>query len=303
MSAVAERTAVSVPPDFPGFEHRLIDLAAADVGSLRLHLVEAGDGEPVLMLHGWPQHFWCWRYVAPALAERFRVICPDMRGFGWSDVPARGHDPETYATDALALLDALDLERVWLVGHDWGALTSLLLALRHPERVRGLLALNITLPWASPEPRGLLELGRLWYAGVLSTPGVGARLLRRPDVLPRLLNGGTVRPGIAPTDAALYAQRFAEPERARATVALYRTVPQLALDIAVRRRYDELRLTVPSRLILTTHDPAISPRPAPGWERHADDLTIEVVENCGHFTPEEAPEIVIARALELFADR
>lgn len=300
MNAVAEHMPVSIPPDFPGFEHRLVDVAAADVGSLRMHLVEGGTGDAVLMLHGWPQHFWCWRYVAPTLAERFRVICPDLRGFGWSDVPPHGHNPETYARDALALLDALELERVWLVGHDWGAMTSLLLAIQHPERVRGVLAMNIALPWASPEPRDLLELRRLWYAGVLSIPGVGARLMRRPDFVPRLLDGGTIRPGITPADAALYARRFAEPERARATVAIYRHMPRLGYDIGVRRRYDDLRLTAPARLILSADDPAIAPRPAPGWERHADDLTVEVVEDCGHFTPEEAPELVVERALELF---
>jgi pimeloyl-ACP methyl ester carboxylesterase len=301
MSTAAEHTPVSIPPDIPGFEHRLVDVAAADVGSLRLHLVEGGAGDPLLMLHGWPQHFWCWRNVAPALAERFRVICPDLRGFGWSDVPPHGHNPETYAKDALALLDALELERVWVVGHDWGALASLLLAIQHPERVRGVLAMNIALPWASLEPRGLLELRRLWYAGVLSMPGIGTRLMRHPEFVPRLLDGGTVRPGIDPADAALYARRFAEPARARATVEIYRHVPRLGFDIAVRRRYDGLRLTVPSRLILTTGDPAVSSRPAPGWERHVDDLTVEVVEDCGHFTPEEAPELVSARAFELFA--
>jgi pimeloyl-ACP methyl ester carboxylesterase len=300
MNAAAEHSPVSVPPDFPGFEHRLVEVAASDVGSLRLHLVEGGEGDPVVMLHGWPQHFWCWRFVAPALAERFRVICPDLRGFGWSDVPPHGHNPETYATDALALLDALELERVWLVGHDWGGLAATLLAIQHPERVRGLLALNIPLPWASAEPRGLLELRRLWYTGVLATPGVGARLMRRPDVVSRLLAGGTVRPGIEPSDAALYASRLVEPERARATAALYRHVASLGVDIIVRRRYEGLRLSCPSRLILTTGDPAVAPRPSPGWERHVDDLEIEVLEDCGHFTPEEAPEIVIARALERF---
>lgn len=301
MSAVAERTPVSIPPDFPGFEHRLVDVATKDAGSLRFHLVEGGSGDPVLMMHGWPQHFWCWRYVAPALAERFQVICPDLRGFGWTDVPAHGHNPETYATDALALLDALEIERAWLVGHDWGALASLLLAIQHPERVRGVLAMNIALPWAAAEPRGLLELRRLWYAGVLSIPGVGRRLMARPDFVPRLLDGGTTRPGIEPADAALYARRFMEPERARATVALYRHLPRLGYDIAARRRYDHLRLTVPARLILGTDDPVLAPRPSPGWERHTDDLALEVLDGCGHFTPEEAPEIVIDRALELFA--
>ena len=131
MSAPSE--AIDAPPSIPGFEHRLVDVETADAGRLRVHLAEGGTGEPLLLLHGWPQHFWCWRAVAPALAERFHVICPDLRGFGWSDAPGGGHDPETFAADALALLDALGIERVRLVGHDWGGFTASCSACARPS--------------------------------------------------------------------------------------------------------------------------------------------------------------------------
>src|ERR1700742_610415 len=114
-----------------------------------------GEGDPLLLLHGWPQHFWCWRLVAPQLAQHYRVICPDLRGFGWSDTPRHGHHPETYASDAIALLDTLGIDRAWLLGHDWGAFSALLLALRHPERVRAVVALNTVLPWRSRDVRQL----------------------------------------------------------------------------------------------------------------------------------------------------
>lgn len=290
--------AVSVPPDFPGFEHRLVD-----AGSLRMHLVEGGEGDPVLLLHGWPQHFWCWRSVAPALAERFRVICPDLRGFGWTDAPAHGHDAETFAADVLALLDALELERVWVAGHDWGGFTSLLLGMRHPERVRGVLAMNTVLPWIDANPRQLPDqLRRFWYTAVVAAPVIGERLVRQPGVLPKLLEGGTVQPAISPDDAAIYAARFAEPERAKASVALYRSFLRSAFEVSTRGAYKGYRLTVPARLLLSDGDPAIAPTPQPGWESHVDDLTVELVENCGHFMPEETPELVVDRAVALFDD-
>ena len=101
--------------------------------------------------------------------------------------------------------------------------------------------------------------------------------------------------------AAVYAQRFAEPERARATTSLYRSYQRLAVDIGMRGSYDGMRLTVPALLMLSDRDPAISPTPAAGWEARADDLTIELIEDCGHFAPEEAPELVTERALALFS--
>lgn len=291
-------TAVSVPPDFAGFEHRLVD-----AGSLRTHLVEGGEGDPVLMLHGWPQHFWCWRAVAPALAERYRVICPDLRGFGWTDAPPHGHNAETYAADMLALLDALELERVWVAGHDWGGFTALLLAIRHPERVRGVLAMNTVLPWMDPDPRGLPDrVRRFWYTFLVAAPVVGERLVRRPGVLQKLYEGGTVQPGITPADAEIYAARFAEPERARASVALYRSFQRSAIEVGMRRAYAGYRLTVPTRLLLSDGDPAVPAQPVPGWESHVDDLTVETVADCGHFMPEEHPELVVDRALALFDD-
>ena len=74
----------------------------------------------MLLLHGWPQHAWCWRHVIPLLADDHRLIAPDLRGFGWSDCPAGGYDPATFAADAVALLDALGVERAHVIGHDWG---------------------------------------------------------------------------------------------------------------------------------------------------------------------------------------
>jgi pimeloyl-ACP methyl ester carboxylesterase len=83
---------VSAPPEIEGAEHRHVQIETADAGRLRVHLAEAGSGPTLLLLHGWPQHFWCWRRVVPQLAGDFRLVCPDLRGFGWTDAPGRGYD-------------------------------------------------------------------------------------------------------------------------------------------------------------------------------------------------------------------
>ena len=101
-------------PHVPGVRHRLVT-----VRGVRLHVAEAGTGDPVVLLHGFPQHWYAWRHVIPLLAGQYRLICPDWRGFGWSEASPRGYDTASRAADVLALMDALGLRRVRLVGHDW----------------------------------------------------------------------------------------------------------------------------------------------------------------------------------------
>ena len=105
-----------MPPPLPevaGVTHRY-----EAVNGIRLHYAEAGEGEPVVLQHGWPQHWWMWRDFIGPLAERYRVICPDLRGHGWSDKPAHGYRKPELLDDVLALLDRLGIERVRWVGHD-----------------------------------------------------------------------------------------------------------------------------------------------------------------------------------------
>ena len=85
-------------PELPGVEHRFVD-----AGGLRVHVAEAGSGDPLVLQHGWPQHWLAWSKLIPALAEDYRVICPDLRGLGWSDAPPEGYEKEQLASDLLAL--------------------------------------------------------------------------------------------------------------------------------------------------------------------------------------------------------
>jgi pimeloyl-ACP methyl ester carboxylesterase len=133
---------VTEPPHVDGVTHRQVRTRGID-----FHVAEAGSGDDVVLcLHGWPQHWYEWRHLMPALADRHRVLALDLRGFGWSDAPRDGYEKEEMATDVLAVLDALGIERVKLVGHDWGAWIGFLLCLRAPQRFERYLALNILPP-------------------------------------------------------------------------------------------------------------------------------------------------------------
>lgn len=287
-------------PSLPGVTHRFVD-----AGGLAVHVAEAGDPDapPVLLLHGWPQHWWMWRGVIPRLAPHHRVICPDLRGHGWTAAPRGGYDKEQFATDMLAVLDALEVERVCLAGHDWGGWAGFIACLRAPERFARFLALNISHPWPSSDPRGLRHLWRLWYQVLLATPGVGPGLLRRR---PQMVRNALVREAVDPAayterDLELFAARLQEPERARASSLVYRTFLLRELLPLSAGRYNGRRLTVPGLLLFGVEDSAIHPSMLGGLDAHADDFRVELVRDCGHFIAEERPELVAEHALALFA--
>jgi pimeloyl-ACP methyl ester carboxylesterase len=291
-------------PTIPGASRRMVAIETADVGRLELHVLELGDGPPVLMLHGWPQHAGCWRLVAPRLAERHRVICPDLRGFGASDAPGSGYRSPTFAADAVALLDALELERVGLVGHDWGGFSGFLVSLRHPERVAAYLALNTPLPWARLTPRVILNTWRSWYAVMLATPVLGQAVVERgPQLIARLLRHDAVEAGISREEAVQYARSLAKPAQGRATNLLYRSYLRSFVQLpSGGGSGGARRLTVPTRLLFGARDFFITKHLVLGDHAdHADDLRVELVEDSGHFIPEERPDLVARRALELFA--
>jgi len=286
------------PPDVPGAAHRSVTVATDDAGPLELHVLEAGaaDAPPVLLLHGWPQHAWCWRHVFPLLSTDHRLIAPDLRGFGWSDCPAGGYDPATFAADAVALLDALGVDRAHVIGHDWGGSAAFALGLDTPERVERMLVLNTVAPWVERSPAVLAEAWRSWYAVVMAA--AGSRLLRtRPEALAQGIRRDVVHPeGMTEADAMAYALRLAEPARARATELLYRTYLRLVAGPMETRR-----LTVPTRFLFGAQDAAVSTTTLRGVERHGDDLRIEMVPDSGHFICEEKPHLVAERAREFFS--
>jgi pimeloyl-ACP methyl ester carboxylesterase len=284
-------------PDVPGMRHREFEARG-----VRFHVAEAGSGDPVVLVHGWPQHWYCWRKVAPLLAADRRVLCPDLRGFGWSEVGGGRYDKQALADDLLALLDALELERVDLVAHDWGAWVGFLFCLDHPERVSHYLALNIYGPWPPPfSLRGLLGIWRLWYQVAIAAPGLGPMLIRRTGFVGCAIRAGAVHPDAwSEDDLEAYTSVLREPARARASSRLYRTflTRELAPWLAGRNR--GRRLTVPTLMLHGMRDRAIDHRRLGGWEPWADDMAVELRPDSGHFIAEEIPEVVAGRARALF---
>ncbi len=288
---------MSEPPQVDGVSHRRVRARGLD-----FHVAEAGSGEDVVLcLHGWPQHWYEWRHLMPALADRHRVLAMDLRGFGWSDAPREGYEKENLASDVLAVLDELGLERVKLVGHDWGGWVGFLLCLRAPQRISHFQALNILPPWVNLRAT-LPRAWRFWYQQVILAPGLGYRLHRGGGFVPRVLVGASTDRGAWDEETLrAFADNLAEPARARACVQMYRVFNLREVWPILRGRYAGQRLTVPTRLLFGTDDAALRPEMLAGYQRHADDMQVELVPNCGHFIADERPELVAARCRDFFA--
>jgi pimeloyl-ACP methyl ester carboxylesterase len=287
------------PPQMAGAEQRTVTIDTHDAGPLDVHLYEAGSGPPVVLLHGWPQHAWCWRHVVPLLSDSHRLICPDLRGFGWSGAPATGYNGETFGADAIALLDALGIERAHLIGHDWGGFAAFAAGLAAPQRIERMIVLNTVPPWVNMRPRLVLEAWRSSYAFLMAA--AGERIVRsRPSVIARALRADQVHDGMTRADAEAYAARLSRPESAKATQLLYQSYVRSIREVMLRNRYADLRLTVPTRFLFGEQDVAVSRHLVEGVESHGDDLTLELVPDSGHFIPEEKPELIARRARELF---
>jgi TatA/E family protein of Tat protein translocase len=137
-----------LPAGFTGtFKSRYIT-----ANGLRQHVVIGGDGPPLLLVHGWPQNWYQYRHLMPALARQFQVIAPDQRGMGLTDKPREGYDPATLANDLIALMDALGQQRFGAVGFDTGMEIGYALAADHPDRIDRLVVGEAVIPGVTPTP-------------------------------------------------------------------------------------------------------------------------------------------------------
>ncbi|RZS37016.1 pimeloyl-ACP methyl ester carboxylesterase [Herbihabitans rhizosphaerae] len=293
-TAVRKRPAATVePPAITGARRSFVTARG-----VRFHVTEAGNGTPVLALHGWPQHHFAYRHLLADPPDGLRIIAPDLPGYGWSGPPPHRWDKEDVVSDVLALLDEMGLDRVVLVGHDWGGWIGHLLALRAPERVAGFLALNIAHPWQTPRTM----LPHLWRFMAYQPPvaAFGVPLHRRTRFLERIVfkRAVAVRTALGPEVVRGYADRFRDPVCARAATDTYRTFWLRELPRQARAP-EQRRGTVPIRAVFGVADFAIHHSLAAAETANAEDYTLELVSGCGHFIPEERPDLVRTRLIEL----
>lgn len=271
------------------------DARKIDVNGLRMSVRVEGSGDPVLLLHGFPQSSRMWAPVAADLAGDVRVIAPDLRGAGDTDAPSEGYESATLLADLVGLMDALHLDRVAVVAHDWSAVIAFELCLRHPARVSSLVAIAVPAPYIRMNPKLAVALARaiphLWFQWAIATPVIG----------PRLLSGGRQRLvrwmtlPMPADDARAYAGVLRDPARARAASRLYRGLIIPAFINILRGTYHG-RVLRTRTLILFGGDDALIPRDALAVSpEDAPDTSIEFIPGGAHFLVDEQPEAVTRR--------
>ncbi|MGB2711833.1 MAG: alpha/beta hydrolase [Conexibacter sp.] len=285
-------------PHVEGISHRDVS-----VRGLRFHVAEAGPAgaPPVVLLHGWPQHWFMWRHVIPLLSADHRLIVPDLRGLGWSDAPKKGYLKQELADDVLALLSELGVERFDLIGHDWGAFAGFLMCAAAPERVGHYVACSIPHLWPPQERPSLRRLLNLWYQVALGTPGFGAWLMRNGRFTRQVLQVARSHGDYTEQELAAFVDVLRQPGPANATSQYYRTFLRHELRPLIKGDFKQRRFETPTRLLWGRRDRILQGSHETGdHEHYAPNLTIEWVEDTGHFLPEERPQLVAERARALF---
>ena len=272
----------------------------AQVNGTRLHYVTAGEGPPVMLLHGWPQTWYEWRHVIDLLADEYQVVAPDLRGFGYSAKPAAGYDADTMAADLAALAGHLGLRDVTVLGHDWGAVFGYVYAAKTPSQVRALGIVEMALPGVgimeqamAPQPQGNF----LWHMGFQSVPDLPELLIagKEKPYLRWFFEHFAYDPGaITAADLDVYTDAITQVGALRAGLAVYQdfftTADQVAalaktpLEIPVRAYGGEACLGGATLASVQ----AVAPAAEGG-----------VIERCGHWAGEERPDVVASIVRDL----
>jgi pimeloyl-ACP methyl ester carboxylesterase len=272
-----------------------------DAGDIRQHAVIGGDGPPLLLVHGWPENWYAWRLLMPALARDFEVIAVDQRGMGLTEKPRDGYDAGTLAGDLIALMDALGYERFAVVGHDTGYIIGYALAADHPDRVDrvalaelpGPLGVNPSPPLFIPEPIN----NRLWHIPFNRVNDeLTEQLVRgREDIFfgyEFAIQAGEKK---LPDDVQrYYFDLFSDPDILRGSFGLYR-----ALDTTLTQ--NEQRKSRPLTMPVLAIGGAESwgEEAGTGMKAAATDVQTVVIPGVGHWVAEQAPEELLT-ALSVF---
>jgi len=274
----------------------------ADLDGVTLHYRRAGEGTPVVLLHGIPQTSHEWRYVMPRLAETYTVIAPDLRGLGDSTRPAGVYDKKTLGADIAALVTGhLGFKRFHIVGHDWGGPVAFAVAAGHPEAVRTLTILDVVIPGDGGD---FSQGGRRWHHAFFRTLDLPEQLCfgREEMVINWLFENYGYRANcISDEDKAEFLRTYKKPGAFRALLEIYRALPQDAEDNRnILSRNGKLKMPV----LALGGDKSFGR----GMEcieslrRVAENVRGGLVKDCGHWIAEEQPDFLVEQLLGFFSE-
>jgi pimeloyl-ACP methyl ester carboxylesterase len=265
-----------------------------DVNGIRMHATTTGQGPTVLLLHGFPDTHDVWRkQVGPLAAAGYRVIAPDLRGYGRTEAPGGVYDYtlDKLRTDVIGLLDALEIDKVILVGHDWGGLIGWQIAALSPQRVERFVAMSTGHPSAIARA-GILQHLRMTYVLGFILPGIAEHTLRAGDWF--LMRQFTAEPG----QVENWKRDLSAPGRLTAALNYYRA----NLNLSFPHSYPRVR--VPVMGLWSDRDPALGERQMRDSAHYVDgEFRFERIRNADHWLQLTAHERVNALLLDFFGSR
>ena len=261
----------------------------AHVNGLRVHYVEAGAGEPLVLLHGFPETSHAWRKVIPRLSEHFRVIAPDLRGCGDNDRPQEGYDKRTVAKDVHALMQHLGLSSICLVGHDVGMMVAYAYASTYPAEVSRLVLMEAALPGLGLEEiYDALREPRMWHVPLFEAPnGLAESLIAGRELLfvEHFMRQQAAQPQRLDDCVEEYARRLAAPGSLHGGIEYFRAHK---VDAEHNREHASRKLPMPVLTVGGTV--SFGERLAEEIRPLAKQMQSAMIEDCGHYLAEEQPE-------------
>ena len=270
------------------------------------HLVEMGEGAPLLLLHGWPEFWLTWEPVMVRLAGSHRVIAPDLRGFGDSDKPVGPFGAENHAADMLALLDALEIGRAGIVGHDVGGAAMQAIARRDPERVAGLFFFDFVYPGIGSRMGAPDRLNEIWYQSFnqmdMAPMLVGASQQTCQTFISHFLRHWSHRKSAFDDVLPAFTENFLKPGNLVGGFAHYRATHAGRIAMMKDEAPNLPRITAPACVRWAEHDPLFPYAWTDRLEETFADLDLALFPNVGHFPHREDPDRAAAE-ISAFFDR
>lgn len=281
-----------------GWQHHFIE-----TNNIRLHCVIQGEGDLVVLLHGFPEFWYSWRHQIPALAKHFKVVVPDLRGYNDSDKPESGYDIDTLTTDVQGLIHSLGYLKAHVVGHDWGGAIAWHFAQKFPNLLDRLAILN------APHPERLRQeflsnfdqIRRSWYMLAFQVPVIPEWLIQRNlnGFVKNLLQGQSVRKGAFTTqDTEMYQAALEKPGALTAALKYYRALLSPQAWVSNWGRSPHL-ITAPTLVLWGEEDQFLSTKLTEGIDKLVTaPFRLKLVPQCGHWVQQEAPQTVNRELLE-----
>lgn len=283
-----------------GWRHQFIG-----TNNIRLHCVTQGEGDLVILLHGFPEFWYSWRHQIPALARHFKVVVPDLRGYNYSDKPNSGYDLDTLSADIRGLIESLGYVRAHIAGHDWGGAIAWHLAQKFPHMLNRLAVLNAPHPqhFVQELAQNFDQLRRSWYFLAFQVPALPEWLIRQnlKNFVQEVFRGQAVRKGaFTREDHEIYQEALEKPGVLSAAINYYRQLlaPQHWLHNWGKQ---PTPVTVPTLVLWSEEDSLLSEKLTEGMERLITaPFQLKLISHCGHWMQQEVPQTVNRELLNFF---